>query len=413
MLLKRRKIKASVHNVLVCAFVLFIVSSMATVYLNNGSPYWFARFNNRSGKRISRTTRCVDKKEAKLIAASMELDERKAAQADPEIPKMLLRTVEIASLELRQGTLTVQRAEDLIRQMVRAATPDAEDGSFRRFSAAWLDRIEGQAKKGDITASTSNNCREAVKLFNLFVGTKADEPLHKLTTGILEAFQDHLSESRKAATVNGHLSVIRRILESAVDKKLLDSNPAKPIKGRVKSDATQRTGFAVLEVRKLITAAPSKEWRGLITLAAHTGLRCGDLLSLTAENINGTFIEIQTSKTGAIVSIPLTPPCLAWVENRTGDFFPKLKLQKASTTSETFGRIMRDAGIPKVIKTRTGAASRSFHSLRHTFASWLAEADVHSDVRQKLTGHTDAKTHARYSHHDEALVRAVASLPQL
>jgi len=56
---------------------------------------------------------------------------------------------------------------------------------------------------------------------------------------------------------------------------------------------------------------------------------------------------------------------------------------------------------------------RSFHSLRHSFASWLAEADVHADIRQKLTGHSSAGIHARYTHHDEALDRAVGSLPDL
>jgi integrase len=252
-----------------------------------------------------------------------------------------------------------------------------------------------------------------VKLFNAFIGSKADEPLHKLTTGQLEAFQDHLSEGRKAATVNGHMTVIQRILESAVDKKLIDSNPAKPIKGKSKVDANQRTGFAVVEVRKLISTAPTDEWKGLITMGVHTGLRCGDLLSLTSDNIAGTFIEIMTSKTGAVLSIPLTPPCIQWLEGRIGALFPTIKNQKTSTTSEAFGRIMRDACIPKTVMTRTGEASRSFHSLRHTFASWLAEADVHADVRMKLTGHTNAKTHSGYSHHDESLVRAVATLPSL
>jgi integrase len=43
----------------------------------------------------------------------------------------------------------------------------------------------------------------------------------------------------------------------------------------------------------------------------------------------------------------------------------------------------------------------------------LAEADVHADVRQKLTGHSSSKIHQRYTHHDEALDRAVGMLPDL
>ena len=64
-------------------------------------------------------------------------------------------------------------------------------------------------------------------------------------------------------------------------------------------------------------------------------------------------------------------------------------------------------------QTTTRLGTESSPLLRHSFTSWLAEADVHADVRQKLTGHSSAGVHARYTHHDEALERAVASLPNL
>jgi integrase len=75
---------------------------------------------------------------------------------------------------------------------------------------------------------------------------------------------------------------------------------------------------------------------------------------------------------------------------------------------------MKKSNVPKVIEKPGGIkANRSFHSLRHTFASWLAEQDIHADVRQKLTGHSSSGIHARYTHHNEALDRAVAVLPKI
>jgi hypothetical protein len=38
---------------------------------------------------------------------------------------------------------------------------------------------------------------------------------------------------------------------------------------------------------------------------------------------------------------------------------------------------------------------------------------VHADIRQKLTGHSSSKIHQLYTHHDEALDRAVGTLPAL
>jgi integrase len=74
---------------------------------------------------------------------------------------------------------------------------------------------------------------------------------------------------------------------------------------------------------------------------------------------------------------------------------------------------MKRANIPKTIIEGDLPKDRTFHSLRHTFSSWLAEEDVHSDVRQKLTGHSSAGIHSRYTHHNESLNRAALKLPQL
>jgi integrase len=42
--------------------------------------------------------------------------------------------------------------------------------------------------------------------------------------------------------------------------------------------------------------------------------------------------------------------------------------------------------------------TKSFHSLRHTFVSRLANADVFRDVRKALAGHDTDEAHARYTH---------------
>ena len=77
-----------------------------------------------------------------------------------------------------------------------------------------------------------------------------------------------------------------------------------------------------------------------------------------------------------------------------------------------------DAGIDR---QKTGDAGRnvsslSFHSLRHSFTSALANAGVPADVRKKLTGHADAKSHATYSHHELETIRGavekIAALPK-
>jgi len=88
--------------------------------------------------------------------------------------------------------------------------------------------------------------------------------------------------------------------------------------------------------------------------------------------------------------------------------------------SSAFRRLMDRAGIdPGIARQKTGKAGRnvsrlSFHSLRHSFTSALANAGVPAEIRQKLTGHADAKAHAVYSHHEfETIRQALDKLARL
>jgi integrase len=85
-----------------------------------------------------------------------------------------------------------------------------------------------------------------------------------------------------------------------------------------------------------------------------------------------------------------------------------------------FKEIMRKAGVNSgtVYADATGkgrkVADRSFHSLRHSFNSALANAGVSQEVRQKLTGHASAEMNAIYTHHELDVLRdAVNALPKV
>lgn len=58
--------------------------------------------------------------------------------------------------------------------------------------------------------------------------------------------------------------------------------------------------------------------------------------------------------------------------------------------------------------------SLSFHSLRHSFNSAMANAGVPQEVRQRLTGHTSKAINDRYTHAEfSVLQEAVGKVPAL
>jgi integrase len=388
---------------------------MASIYMHSTGSY-YAKFFDADGRRVSKNTGSSSKREAQRIAAGFEADERTNREKAPGLPKLFAVELENVIREAAAGSLTLARAEEFVRRLHKLANPDFIDASLADFWKGWI-----REQRRHVGPSTATGYDQDLALLAEFLGPRTmAAPVKALTADKVNAAIDKARKrgDRRASTINKALASLRRVMDAAVAKGLATHNPAKQSRSLRQTDSVERAPFTVEEVRRLIDhPGTTDEWKGAILIAAHTGLRLGDVLSLGRKHVEGSRLVIMPSKTSRqkrVLTVPLTPPCLAWIGDRAGDFFATLRKQSPGTTSMQFCAIMARAGVPKEIERPGGLkGTRSFHSLRHTFASWLAEADVHADVRQKLTGHTSSAIHQRYTHHEAALDRAVATLPAL
>ncbi len=388
---------------------------MATLFRNSNSPIWRARYFNADGKRISKSTGTKFKREAKRIAEGYENEARRKREKADQLPKAYAVLLETVAREAAAGSLTLVKAEEFVHRLHRIANPDFKIVSLADFWTGWIDDQEPH-----IVISTASGYRNDFAIFSSALGGKImAKPVGAVTADeITRALAKAAEGGRKASTVNKALACFRRVLDAAVAKKLATHNPARQVRPLRMTDSIDRGPFSIAEVRAMLDHPDtSDEWRGAITFGVHTGLRLSDILSLNRKHIDGTRLVIMPGKTARrkkVIAVPLSPPCLGWIGCRTGDFFPTLKARSIPACSSQFRAIMKRAGVPAVTERPGGIKERrSFHSTRHTFISLLAEADVHADVRQKLAGHSNSGIHARYTHHDEALERAVGMLPDI
>jgi integrase len=389
---------------------------MATTYKPKHSTFWYARFFDGNGKRISRSTKTASRREAKRLAAEMEAAERREAKQAPDREAVMLdvrRVLRMAELDFEGGTLTPARGQELLRQLVELANP-ASLPSFRAVAAQWLDDAEKR-----VAFATWASYRDAVKHANSILGEKADIPVDRITASDVASIQSGMGEAGlRGKTVNMHTSCLRRIFAHAIAQGLILANPAATLRAVSSADSRRRAPFTPAEITRLIKAAPSDEWRGLVIIGATTGLRGGDIRRMASDNVQGNHIVLRPSKTakasGTVLWLPLHPQAAEWLQGCTGALFPTLAALDDSRVSNGFKRLMKAAKVEAIVELAPGVtATRSMHSLRHSFASMLADAGVAEDVRRKLTGHASALVHARYSHHEAALTRAVAALPEL
>src|SRR5262249_7999104 len=101
--------------------------------------------------------------------------------------------------------------------------------------------------------------------------------------------------------------------------------------------------------------------------------------------------------------------------------FPSLAQRATSLLSKEFRLLMQQAHIEqRVIRERNedgsgrSVSALSFHSLRHSFSSLLANLGVAEETRMALTGHTTREMQQHSTHRELAILRdAVAVLPKV
>jgi integrase len=190
-------------------------------------------------------------------------------------------------------------------------------------------------------------------------------------------------------------------------------------------------------------AEASQEWKTAILLAYYGGLRLRDAAGLVWENVSFERKEIQffPRKTAGAnrrpdwkkhlpgqLEIPMMPELEAHLlsvpssDSPTAPLCPVLASKGTggrSGRSMSFQKIMGKAGIEPergIEKKGKGRQFKTlgFHSLRHTFVSELANADVPADMRRQISGHDDEEIHERYMHLDlDSKRRALGKLRPL
>lgn len=183
---------------------------------------------------------------------------------------------------------------------------------------------------------------------------------------------------------------------------------------RIISDQEVQHMFDFLAVRITAANKEKREWladlRDIIAISLDTGLRAGEVLSLTWTCVNMERSEIHTlvTKGGCSRTVYFSGVCQlardAMLERAgqnpgaRGLIFPGRDnaLRDYNTISRRFRELCEDCGINSGIDDRRLRAV--FHTLRHTHATRMLEQGVDIYILNQLMGHKDLSTTQRYLH---------------
>ena len=379
---------------------------MAHLRKKANSPYWQATFKNADGRFVERSTKCENRKDAEAWAAEMEKASRRALA----------------------GELTKAQAMRTLDEMVFHSTgEETKRETLREFFERWLGSKIAQGKH-----TTVSRYRPVINGFLEFIGERrANAIVGAIVSRDIESFRNkQLEDGKSPSTADFHLKVLRAAFETARKQSLTLKNPTDGVEILAQA-AEEREPFTDEQVRDLLKVADD-EWKGMILFAYHTGIRLHDSANLVWESVDMgkgvlSFLPSKTARKRAKsdrrgwVAVALHPEVVGWLKSRpegigNAPIFPSLHGKPTGShggLSNAFASVMSKAEIAVplgVEKDEKGKGRRfrrlSFHSLRHTFISRLANAGVSADVRKEMAGHSSDQMHARYTHLDVATQKA-------
>jgi len=351
-----------------------------------------------------------------------------------------------ALLGTSKGSPPAEHASDgrTLGAMVKAYKEHAQRAdSWTAKTAQEVDGILGLMLEvmGASTPLTSLSRKEFVAFKEVLMQLPANRtksPLYREKSVLeLRTMKVPADHRMSVTTINKILTWAASAAEWGTKHDYLAANYAEGLKlPKTKRDSEHREPYTAAEVLKmkealLVGAHGAKEyaWRKWIPLLlAYSGARLNEMAQLRVEDvveIDGIPAITITAEAGrlktqaAARTIPVHPELIrlgfmdyvAKMRKRdAARLFPELPQQRRDGPGHAVGRWWGDTYRHKI-----GLAHRDLHSLRHTVATALREADVSEDLVQELQGWARGesegfKRYAKGIHADKAACRTEQAL---
>lgn len=304
----------------------------------------------------------------------------------------------------KDSPIQTKRGAELYEQQVRLAllggTYGKEEPTPAPLFADFSEEFMSTYAKTNNKPSEVQTKRSALK--NHLVPAFGKLRLDAIGSREIERFKSQkLAQKRKAKTINNLLTILRKILSVAQEWELIPFIP----KVKWLKVPPNKFDFLTFEEADRLIAGADGEWRAMITLALKTGLRQGELLALSWDDVDlvaGRLVvsrnlsrgEITTPKNGKTREIPLGDDVLASLKRHRhlrGDIVFCTTDGSMFTKGESkhpLWRACRRAGLRRI----------GWHVLRHTFASHLVMRKAPIKAVQELMGHSTVQMTERYAH---------------
>jgi integrase len=240
-------------------------------------------------------------------------------------------------------------------------------------------------------------------------GVAGDSVLGDVSGEHWDRFKTERMKTLSPSSVNIELRALRAAMNTAVRWKCLDSNPFSRLKVVTVPEALP-TYFSKSDFVKLTQSCNEQVYRDIFLFAALTGCRRAEIINLRWIDCDceRDAITIQNSqafktKTRRLRILPMhllvKEMLLRRLTESSGEsvFVQNGQPITGNNLSRRLRHCVKEAGLDRALH---------FHSLRHSFASWLIQSGESLYTVQMLLGHTTPRMTQIYSHLEQKNLHA-------
>lgn len=339
---------------------------------------------------------------------------------------MTLEKVALLKAEMRNellkgkgtGRLADRRKQQAEEQLAAKAAEEEQARLQLTYEEFWDEHYSPLL--ADKKPSTSRREEELHRLWILpAIGSR---PIRELTELDIARVTRSMAESGRADRTQHYAQQsIRMVINHAIRHNYFKGTNPVTLTKKPKYDNTRDRFLSKAEAKQLLDALAkkSKAIHDMALLSLYTGLRLGEIYSLTWTDIDLAHrqITVRDTKSGRTRVAGMTKQVKAMLEtvpkHEGCQYVFPARIVRAATNGKTSNKpsYKKRAGnisktFPRVVDAlgyNDGADDSrqkvTFHTLRHTYASWLVMEGVPLYTVQKMLGHSDLKMTMRYSHH--------------
>jgi integrase len=257
---------------------------------------------------------------------------------------------------------------------------------FRDYAKRYLEWSKGNKRSW---------VRDRVSIVSLsrdFARTR----LNAINSWSIEQYKLSRAKSVKKATVNRELACLKHMFTKAIERGLLDENPAKNVKLYKENNQRVRRLKPTEEERLLKACSP--HIRPIIIMALHTGMRQGEIFSLMWDHIDfkNKFIAVVDSKNKEPRWISMTRTLTNLLQEIKIDSLSSYVFSHQVGQEHRRYKTIRKPWLKAIEEAKI--KDFRFHDLRHTFASRLVMAGIDLVTVKELLGHKSIDMTMRYAH---------------